>query len=149
MSWISDLFSSSVGSVISAVGDVIDKCSTTDEEKLAMRNELVKIQAKAEIEANRHIEAMESQVTERHEKDMASDSWLSKNIRPLALAFLTVSTMLLTYLTIFILDPDKVALIEPWQELLQILLVTTYAFYFGSRGVEKVHTIKQGGKNAK
>ena len=67
---------------------------------------------------------------------MKSDSWMSKNIRPLTLAFLTVATVVLAYLTIFLLDEKSVTMVEPWLDLLKVLLVTIYAFYFGSRGFD-------------
>jgi len=73
---------------------------------------------------------------------MRSDSWLSKNIRPCVLAFLIVSTVLLAYLSIFILDADKSELIAPWVELLKVLDIAVIGFYFGSRGLEKVQGIK-------
>jgi len=95
-------------------------------------------QIKAEIIK---IEAQE--LSSRHASDMASDSWLSKNVRPLVLIFLTVATVLLAYLTIFTLGDDKVELIEPWISLLTVLLAAVYAFYFGSRGFEKVQKIKR------
>ena len=85
----------------------------------------------------------DKEITQRYASDMMSDSWLSKNIRPLALAFLTVATVILAYLTIFILDASDVEFLKPWINLLQYLLFFIYAFYFGSRGFEKVQEIKK------
>jgi hypothetical protein len=142
MSWSTDLFAGGVAKVIDSVGNAIDKLSTTDEEKkqlkLKMEKELIEFK-KSQLAA---LTNYDKEITQRHTTDMTSDSWLSKNIRPLALIFLTVSTVLLAYLTIFILDKDKVTLITPWLDLFKVLLVTTYAFYFGSRGFEKVQSIK-------
>lgn len=74
-------------------------------------------------------------VSERWKADMTADSWLSKNIRPLTLMFLTlVSTLLIiidSFHTLFDVD-------VAWVELLKTLLVTVYVAYFGSRGAEKV-----------
>ena len=84
----------------------------------------------------------DKEITARHAADMMSDSWLSKNIRPISLIFLTASTVLLAYLTIFFLNVEKVELLESWLVLLTTLLVIVYAFYFGSRGVEKFQAIK-------
>ncbi len=142
MGKLADLFSSGAAKLVDSVGDAIDKCSTTDEEKLKLRNELAQATnsfKKAQLKA---IAQQDEQLSGRHAADMMSDSWLSKNIRPLALAFLTISTVLLAYLTIFTLPTTKVELIEPWQDLLTVLLGTVYAFYFGSRGFEKVQAIK-------
>ena len=74
-------------------------------------------------------------VTERWKYDMASDSWLSKNTRPLALIYLTVCmTLFIVFDSIQLLFDMKAA----WIDLLQTLLVTVYVAYFGSRGAEKV-----------
>ena len=68
---------------------------------------------------------------------MSSDSWLSKNTRPLALLFLTLAT------TIFItLDSwTDMVINNLWIDLLKTLLITVYVAYFGSRGMEKVKNI--------
>jgi hypothetical protein len=62
------------GGVIKEVGDVIDKLTTTKEEKLLIKKQIQEIMDKANAEA-------ESQITRRWESDMRSDSWLSKNTR--------------------------------------------------------------------
>jgi len=74
-------------------------------------------------------------VSERWEYDMKSDSWLSKNTRPLALIYLTVCMTLY-----IVLDSMQMVfdMKEAWIDLLQTLLVTVYVAYFGSRGAEKV-----------
>ena len=74
-------------------------------------------------------------ISDRWQYDMKSDSWLSKNTRPLALIYLTVC---MTMYIVF--DSLKLAfeMKEVWIELLQTLLVTVYVAYFGSRGAEKV-----------
>lgn len=143
MSWFTDLFSSGVSEVIDSAGNAIDKLVTSDEEKQLLKIELEKELNKFKAAQMQSVATFDKEISQRHANDMTSDSWLSKNIRPLALAFLTVSTVLLAYLTIFILEPNEVALIEPWLELLKILLVTIYAFYFGSRGFEKVQAIRE------
>ena len=80
------------------------------------------------------------QISERWESDLTSDSWLSKNTRPLTLLFLTLMTTLFV-----ILDssdsPFKVS--SEWIELLKTLLVTVYVAYFGSRGFEKYTKISK------
>ena len=74
------------------------------------------------------------QVSKRWSSDMASDSWLSKNTRPLTLIFLTVSMVLFVLLDSMI---DTFIVENEWIELLKSLLITVYVAYFGSRGVEK------------
>lgn len=74
------------------------------------------------------------EVTKRWQYDMTSDSWLSKNTRPMTLIFLTVSMVVL-----ILLDSFKIEFTvdTAWIDLLKSLLITVYVAYFGSRGVEK------------
>lgn len=78
-------------------------------------------------------------VTSRWNSDMTSDTWLSKNIRPMTLIFLTVSTVLLIYLDFY---NKEITVPNEWIELLKSLLLGVYIAYFGSRGLEKYRTIK-------
>tara|TARA_R110000765_G_scaffold19896_1_gene51813 strand:+ start:362 stop:814 length:453 start_codon:yes stop_codon:yes gene_type:complete len=80
------------------------------------------------------------EVSKRWESDMKSDSWLSKNTRPISLIFLTLSMVLLILLDSFEWDFNVG---EGWVSLLQTLLVTVYVAYFGSRGAEKFQSIKK------
>ena len=88
-----------------------------------------------EIDSN---ELME--VSNRWKSDMSSDSWLSKNTRPLTLLFLTLMTTLFV-----ILDSTFSDFIvgQEWIDLLKTLLTTVYVAYFGSRGIEKYKKISQ------
>jgi len=142
MNFLTTLFSNGAAVLIDSIGNAIDKTVTSDEEKLKLKNalstEMNKLE-KAQLDA---VAAYDKEVTVRHKTDMRSDSWLSKNIRPCVLAFLIVSTVLLAYLSIFILDADKSELIAPWVELLKVLDIAVIGFYFGSRGLEKVQGIK-------
>ena len=77
-------------------------------------------------------------ISQRWASDMKSDSWLSKNTRPMTLIFLTLA------MTIFIIL-DSTVLLEiktGWVSLLEALLLTVYVAYFGSRGAEKITKIK-------
>lgn len=78
-------------------------------------------------------------VSNRWASDMGSDSWLSKNTRPMTLIFLTLA------MTIFIVLDSTVLLEinEGWVSLLEALLITVYVAYFGSRGAEKITKIKK------
>lgn len=78
-------------------------------------------------------------ISARWQSDMMSDSWLSKNTRPMALIFLTLA------MTIFIIL-DSTVLLEiktGWVSLLEALLLTVYVAYFGSRGAEKITKIRK------
>jgi|TARA_A100001011_G_C14290977_1_gene836184 hypothetical protein len=79
------------------------------------------------------------EVSKRWTSDMKSDSWLSKNTRPMSLIFLTISMVLLILLDSF---EWSFTVSTGWVDLLQTLLVTVYVAYFGSRGAEKFQTIK-------
>lgn len=134
---IKGMFTGSISELVDKTGAAIDRLVTSDEERLALANELQKIANDAQKENNRAIEALEGEVTERHKNDMSSDSWLSKNIRPLTLIFLTVAVTLLAYITVFDTELNTKAL-EMWIDLFSALLLLVYGFYFGSRGIEKI-----------
>ena len=76
-----------------------------------------------------------SEVSERWKADMGSDSWLSKNTRPLSLMFLTIAMTVFILIDSFAMSNFNVK--EAWVDLLQTLLTTVYIAYFGSRGAEK------------
>jgi len=78
---------------------------------------------------------MQKEVTNRWNVDMNSDSWLSKNIRPLVLIFLVVSTVLMIFI-----DAGVIAfeVKDTWVDLLQLVLITVIGAYFGGRSLEKV-----------
>ena len=128
MSILSNIFSSGATELVKGVGGIIDNLHTSKEEKLAAELKIKELISNYEIE-------MEKQITSRWEADMKSDSWLAKNIRPLVLAFLVVSTVLMIFIdagTIkFIVEPK-------WTDLLQLVLITVIGAYFGGRSLEKV-----------
>ena len=78
------------------------------------------------------------EISKRWDSDMKSDSWLSKNTRPMTLIFLTVSVVIF-----ILLDGFDIAfgINSGWIDLLKSLLITVYVAYFGSRGVEKFKSI--------
>ena len=82
------ILSGGAADLIGKVGGVIDNLHTSKEEKLAAELKIKDMIMGYEAE-------MQKQVTERWKMDMNSDSWLSKNIRPLVLVFLVVATVLL------------------------------------------------------
>ena len=80
------------------------------------------------------------EVSSRWRADMKSDSWLSKNTRPWALVFLTMSSIFMMAVDSFHLQFD---VDDAWINLLKTLLVTVYVAYFGSRGAEKITKINK------
>ena len=119
------------GGVIKEIGNVIDKLTTTEEEKLEIKKQLQIILEEADNNA-------QQQVTDRWNADMASDSWLAKNIRPLVLVFLTFVFSLLAF-TDGNIGEFKIA--KEYIPIFQTLLVTVYGAYFVGRTWEKAKSI--------
>ena len=122
------LLSGGAAELIKGVGGVIDDLHTSGEEKLAAETKIKELISNYEIE-------MEKTITERWKMDMQSDSWLSKNIRPLVLVFLVVATVLLIFI-----DAGAISFTvqDKWTDLLQLVLITVIGAYFGGRSLEKV-----------
>lgn len=143
MSILAKLFSSGASTLVSSVGEVVDNLVTSDEERLKLKNALEIAIMNNKLSQEQQALEYEQQLTTRHAMDMKADSWLSKNIRPLTLAFLTVSTVLLAYSTVFVLEEKDLAILSPWIDLLKTMLGVVFVFYFGSRGLEKIQSIKR------
>lgn len=139
--WLTNAFLGGASKLVGEVGGIVDALHTSTEEKIALKNDIEKAIMQNNLDNSKLLADYDQQITDRHANDMQSDSWLSKNVRPMALIFLTVMTVLLAYLTIFLLTPDKVTLLEIWVALLTTLLTMVYVFYFGSRGIEKITKI--------
>lgn len=149
MSWLTNLFSSSVGTVVEKLGEAIDKNVTNDEERLALANELIKIQSGAHL-AGRELDLKyESEITSRHTSDMTSDDVWSKRIRPMSLAFLlaVVSVLAITDGNIS-WGEYSFEIQEEYVDLFRSLLMTAFGFYFGGRSLEKITKIKKGTPDA-
>jgi len=127
MSILTNLFSGGAAELVKGVGGVIDNLHTSKEEKLA---------AEAKIKAliSEHEAKMEQNITDRWSADMNSDSWLSKNVRPLVLIFLVVSTVLMIFIDAGTINFEVEA---KWTDLLQLVLITVIGAYFGGRSLEK------------
>ena len=127
MSILGNLFSGGAADLVKGVGGVIDNLHTSKEEKLA---------AEAKIKAliAEHEAKMEQNITDRWAADMNSDSWLSKNVRPLVLIFLVVSTVLMIFIDAGTINFNVEA---KWTDLLQLVLITVIGAYFGGRTMEK------------
>ena len=127
MSILTKLFSAGAGELVKSVGGVIDNLHTSKEEKLEAEQKVKELVASYEVQ-------MEKEISSRWNADMKSDSWLSKNVRPLVLVFLVVSTVLMIFIdagTIkFVVEPK-------WTDLLQLVLITVIGAYFGGRSLEK------------
>ena len=127
MSVLGKIFSAGAGELVKNVGGVIDSLHTSKEEKLEAERKIKELVASYEIE-------MEKQISDRWKADMNSDSWLSKNVRPMVLIFLVISTVLMIFIDAGTINFN----VEPkWTDLLQLVLITVIGAYFGGRSLEK------------
>ena len=125
---IGNIFGNIFGKVVDNAEGILDEVITTDEEREAAKAKIKQMLLDAEAK-------MQEEVTARWKSDMQSDSWLSKSIRPLVLAWLVVCTTLLIFIdagVIMFTVEDK------WVDLLQLVLITVIGAYFGGRSIEKV-----------
>ena len=125
---INNILGGLFGKVIENAEGILDEVITTDEEREAAKAKIKQMLLDSESK-------MQEQVTARWQADMNSDSWLSKSIRPLVLAWLVVCTTLLIFIdagVIMFNVEDK------WVDLLQLVLITVIGAYFGGRSIEKV-----------
>ena len=124
----SQIFTSGATELVKEVGNVVDDLTTSDEERLLAKQKLEQMIFDFESK-------MQEEVSERWKADMQSDSWLSKNVRPLTLMFLVVSTVLMIFIDAgainFVVDAN-------WKDLLQVVLITVIGAYFGGRSYEKI-----------
>jgi hypothetical protein len=127
MSILTNIFSGGATELVKGVGGVLDNLTTSKEEKLEAERKI-----KALI--TEHEAKMEQNITDRWSADMNSDSWLSKNVRPLVLVFLVVSTVLMIFIDAGTINFNVEA---KWTDLLQLVLITVIGAYFGGRSLEK------------
>ena len=127
MKVLNKLFSGGASKLVESVGGVLDNVITTKDEKLEAKRKLKELILSHEAE-------MERNITDRWQADMNSDSWLSKNVRPMILIFLVVSTVLMIFI-----DAGTISFTveEKWTDLLQLVLITVIGAYFGGRSFEK------------
>ena len=122
------IFSGGAAELVKGVGGVIDNLHTSAEEKLEAERKIKELVANYQVE-------MEKNITSRWEADLKSDSWLSKNVRPMVLIFLIVCTMLLIFIDA---GAIKFNVKDSYVDLLQLVLITVIGAYFGGRSLEKV-----------
>ena len=127
MKVLNKLFSGGASKLVESVGGVLDNVITTKDEKLEAKRLLKQVILSHEAE-------MEKNITDRWSADMNSDSWLSKNVRPLVLIFLVVCTVLMIFIDAGTIE---FTVEEKWTDLLQLVLITVIGAYFGGRTMEK------------
>jgi len=128
MSILTKMFSGGAADLIKSVGGVVDNLTTSKEEKLEAERKIKELIANYQVE-------MEKNITSRWEADLKSDSWLSKNVRPMTLIFLIVCTMLLIFIDAGAINFNVK---DSYVDLLQLVLITVIGAYFGGRSLEKV-----------
>ena len=119
------------GDTIKDIGNVIDNLHTSGEENAEAKQKLEQILAQAE-------QAAQAQVSARWEADLKHGSWLSKNIRPLTLIFITG---VFVVLSVFDGNAGEFTIGEAYVPVYQTLLMTVYAAYFAGRSIEKVKKV--------
>ena len=120
MSLLKGLGSLLGGDTLKDVGNIIDDLHTSGEEKLEAKQKLEQILINAE------------------QADMKHGSWLSKNIRPITLIFLTAVFVILS---VFDGNLGEFTISDAYVPVYQTLLMTVYAAYFAGRSVEKVKKV--------
>jgi len=127
MNILGKIFSGGATELVKGVGGVIDDLHTSKEEKLEAEQKIKELVASYQT-------SLEKEISSRWQADMASDSWLSKNVRPLVLIFLVISTVLLIFIDAGVINFVVEA---KWTDLLQLVLITVIGAYFGGRSLEK------------
>ena len=126
-----NLIGSLVGKVLPVAAGIIDELHTSGEEKAAAKQKMQELMVSAEQEAQKEVSA-------RWEADMKHGSWLSKNIRPMTLIFLTVCFVILS---VFDGNLGEFRIGAAYVPVYQTLLMTVYAAYFAGRSIEKVKRV--------
>ena len=128
MNILGTIFSIGATELVKSFGGVIDDLTTTDEERAEAKLKIEEMIGNLESR-------MQEEVTTRWTQDMNSDSWLSKNVRPLTLVFLTFIFVILSFFD------GNVGGFEVSQEYIpvyQTLLMVVYGAYFAGRSIEKI-----------
>jgi|TARA_R110000782_G_scaffold268059_1_gene364093 hypothetical protein len=139
---IGAFLSSKAPKVLQALGDILPNQGTLGVVKnlISKDNKLKAVDKEQALKLIDQDMQELKEISSRWRSDMKSDSWLSKNTRPLALIFLTASAVFMMAVDSFHL---QFQVDEAWINLLKTLLVTVYVAYFGSRGAEKITKINK------
>ena len=125
-------------------GKIIDKIWPDPAQAEQAKLKLLEMQQNGELAKMQADMQEQEQLTKRHTADMASDSWLSKNIRPLSLCALFAAYIMFALMSTFDMDTNEsyTMLLGQWGQL-------AFGFYFGSRGLEKIAEMKYSSKQEK
>lgn len=130
-----------LGAILDVGMKLVDKFFPNPEDKAKAQLELLQMQQNGELAKINADIAGQQEVTKRWEADMASDSWLSKNIRPLTLIFILCAYFIFSMMSAFDYDTNEayVKLLGEWGQLVMLA-------YFAGRTVEKVMDMKEKSK---
>jgi hypothetical protein len=128
---LAKLFGGAGGSIAEKISGIIDKHTFSKVEKAQFEKEMEEIFIKAELD-------LEKEITNRHAADMQSDSWLSKNIRPMLTIF---SLVLYTLFALIDGNIGEFNIANQYVDLLGQIVIMSLGFYFTSRGIEKTAKI--------
>lgn len=132
MSWLTEIFSSSVGAVVDSVGTAVDKLVTSDQERLQLQNELVKIKLDATLKANEQANEAEAQITERWKSD--NENLITRCVRPFSYLWVI---FLFTAVVCFDGNIGQFKVNVAYIPVIETLLVSMTFAYFGGRTLEK------------
>ena len=138
MSWVSEIFSSSAGAIVDSIGKAADSLITSDEERIQLKNELVKIQLEATLKANEQANEAEAQITERWKSD--NEHIVTRLVRPLSFVWV------IALFTVVIIGDTNwgFSVKDAYIPVLETLLTTMVIAYFGGRSFEKVSNVVKG-----
>lgn len=125
---LAKIFGGAGGGVAEKISNIIAKHTFSKEDRAKFEKEMTEVFINAEAD-------MQQNVTERWKTDMNSDSWLSKNVRPMVLIFLVISTVLMVFIDAGVISFNVK---DTWIDLLQLVLITVIGAYFGGRSFEKI-----------
>ena len=142
MSWLTDIIGGSAGTFVKDVGDTVKQFVTTDKDRLDLSVKLQEMQNEFIVSLDNNSMMYEAELTKRLQADMQSDSWLSKNIRPMTLIFILVmySGLSISSGFDFKVTDAYVTLLGQWGMLIM-------SFYFGGRTIEKIASIVKPSTN--
>ena len=141
MEWLTNILSQSASIVVDSVGNAIDKLVTSDEEKLQLKNELIKIKLEASQKAEEQALELDKEITQRWKSD--NEHGITRLVRPVAYAW-----MMIIFTAVIFADGNlgEFTIDKAYVPVIQALMMTMTIAYFGSRGLEKITKTWKGGK---
>lgn len=130
-----------LGAILDIGGKLIDRLLPDPEQKAKAQLELLQMQQNGQLAQIQAEIAGQQEVTKRWQADMASDSWLSKNIRPM-----TLIAILVGYFTFAMMSAFGIETRGAYVELLGQWGIVVMTSYFAGRTVEKCMDMKEKAK---